>query len=96
MKQAIHEKERQFAESYASNVAAAQHLQRTLKEDILPGMADELGLDDEGVERAQEWLDDLRTCTRFCSLCARVTLPVESIFRLLRVGLPSLRVYARA
>lgn len=87
MKQAVHEKERQFADSYASNVASAQHLQDTLERDILPGMVDELGLDEKGAERAREWLDDLRAYTRLCSLRPCVTPPVESIFRLLRVGL---------
>ena len=87
MKQAVQEKERQFADSYASNVASAQHLQSTLERDILPGMVDELGLDEKGVERAREWLNDLRAYTRLCSLHPCVTLPVESIFRLLRVGL---------
>lgn len=90
IRQAIHEKERQLAESYVNNVAGAQQLQRTLERDILPGMVDELGLDEEGEQRAWEWLNDLRMCIGSYTSFRLVTLPLireESIFRLLRVRL---------
>lgn len=45
-------------ESYAHNLQAVQDLQRILISDILPGLADELGWDDESSEYAQEWLSD--------------------------------------
>ncbi|KAH9929563.1 CRAL/TRIO domain-containing protein [Epithele typhae] len=64
MKAAIHKKEKQFAESYATNLADARHLQRTLEDDILPGMADELGLDGAGEQRALQWLHDLQSIFR--------------------------------
>ena len=72
--QAIREKERDFADSYASNVAGAQRLQRTLEQDIFPGMVDELDLDDDAKQRAREWIDDLRMCSQ-CPrrLRARIT-----------------------
>ena len=89
IKEAIRDKERHFAESYASNISSARQLQRTLERDILPGMVDELGLDEDAEQRALEWLEDLRMCR--CSsrlstrLCNTASVRLESIFRLLRV-----------
>lgn len=45
-------------DSFAQNLQAVQDLQRILITDILPGLADELGWDEECVEYALEWLED--------------------------------------
>ncbi|KAI0823411.1 CRAL-TRIO domain-containing protein [Trametes gibbosa] len=53
-----------FVEAYEKNVEGARSIQRTLLQDILPGMVDELGLEDEDVKRAELWLGDLQSVFR--------------------------------
>ncbi|KAI0759869.1 CRAL-TRIO domain-containing protein [Trametes elegans] len=53
-----------LAAAYAENLAAAQALQHTLTEDILPGLVDELGLDEAERARARRWLSDLQSVFR--------------------------------
>lgn len=50
-----------YAEAYKEHLESAQSLQHTLMQDILPGMVDELDLQEEDEERARRWLGDLRT-----------------------------------
>ena len=57
----LREKEEHLAALYQSNFESAQNLQETLGRDILPGLVDELSLDEEGEQRAKSWLYDLRT-----------------------------------
>ncbi len=45
-------------ELYSQHLHAAQDLQRTLVTDILPGLADELGWNEDEIEYAREWLMD--------------------------------------
>lgn len=57
----LREKEEQLAELYHTNVVSTRSLQETLEREILPGLVDELSLDEEGEQRARPWLYDLRT-----------------------------------
>lgn len=57
---ALLERHQELAESYKANILNARNLQRTLEEDILPGLVDELGLDGLGEQRARQWLNDIR------------------------------------
>ena len=57
----LREKHEELAELYKVNLASTRSLQRTLENDILPGLVDELGLDGEGEQRAKLWLNDTRT-----------------------------------
>ncbi|KAH9858898.1 CRAL-TRIO domain-containing protein [Lenzites betulinus] len=62
--EALRVQEEVFAEAYEKNVGGAQSLQRTLVRDILPGLVDELDLQEEDVERAKLWLGDLQSLFR--------------------------------
>ncbi len=57
----LREKEEQLADLYQTNIESARSLQETLGREILPGLVDELNLDEEGEQRARSWLYDLRT-----------------------------------
>lgn len=61
-----------FAEVYEEHLEGTKSLQHTLIEDILPGLVDELDLQEEDEERARLWLGDLRT-----SLASHTTLPAS-------------------
>ncbi|KAJ7162076.1 CRAL-TRIO domain-containing protein [Mycena filopes] len=63
------EKSKLLAAQYTENLEAVLALQRTLIEDILPGLTDELELDAESIQWAKEWLSD--TCTLFRVLRVR-------------------------
>lgn len=60
-KEVLREKHDQLAEQYEANASTVRSLRRTLQEDILPALVDELVLDDAGEERAKVWLNDTRT-----------------------------------
>ncbi|PIL36055.1 hypothetical protein GSI_01715 [Ganoderma sinense ZZ0214-1] len=60
----LREKEQQLAELYQTNLESARNLQETLDRDILPGLVDELSLDEEGEQRAKSWLYDLQSIFR--------------------------------
>lgn len=47
---------------YERNFQVVRGLQRTLSDEILPGLKDELQLDPEKVAAARQWLGDTRTC----------------------------------
>ncbi|OSD07045.1 CRAL/TRIO domain-containing protein [Trametes coccinea BRFM310] len=49
---------------YEQNIEGAVRLQKTLAEDILPGLVDELGLDEDDTTRAREWLNDQESIFR--------------------------------
>ncbi|KAL1945915.1 hypothetical protein VTO73DRAFT_1917 [Trametes versicolor] len=53
-----------YAEAYKEHLESTQSLQHTLMQDILPGMVDELDLQEEDEERARLWLGDLHTIFR--------------------------------
>ncbi|KAL7281492.1 hypothetical protein ACG7TL_004807 [Trametes sanguinea] len=61
---------------YEQNIEGAVRLQKTLAEDILPGLVDELGLDEDDTTRAREWLNDQESIFRiykgYPSMAARV------------------------
>ncbi|KAI1795508.1 CRAL/TRIO domain-containing protein [Ganoderma leucocontextum] len=60
----LREKEEQLAELYQGNIETARSLQETLRREILPGLVDELNLDEEGEQRARSWLYDLQSIFR--------------------------------
>ena len=47
---------------YERNFQVVRTLQRTLLEEILPALEDELEMDAEKVAAARQWLEDTRTC----------------------------------
>ena len=47
---------------YDQNLQAVKQLQHTLEHEILPGLVDEEGWDEDDVEYALEWLRDTCTC----------------------------------
>ncbi|KAI9067348.1 CRAL/TRIO domain-containing protein [Trametes sanguinea] len=49
---------------YEQHIEGAVRLQKTLADDILPGMVDELGLDEDDTARAREWLNDQESVFR--------------------------------
>ncbi|KAI0633538.1 CRAL-TRIO domain-containing protein [Trametes polyzona] len=61
---ALREQQDIFVEAYRRNVDGARAVQRTLTEDILPGLVDELDLQEEDVTKARSWLDDLQSIYR--------------------------------
>lgn len=50
----------ELLDQYQTNLELVLELQTVLIEDILPSLADELGLDSDATEWAKEWLND--TC----------------------------------
>lgn len=48
-------------ELYDKHLAAVKRLQATLLNEILPGLVDEQGWNEQDVDRAVEWLEDTRT-----------------------------------
>ncbi|KAI0665990.1 CRAL-TRIO domain-containing protein [Trametes maxima] len=60
----LHVQEKLLVEAYEQNIHGTRTLQRTLIEDILPGLVDELGLDGTDEERARLWLNDLQSIFR--------------------------------
>ncbi len=47
---------------YERNFQVVRNLQKTLLEEILPALEDELQMDAEKVAAATHWLEDTRTC----------------------------------
>lgn len=71
---------------FAEHLEAAQELQRTLVLEILPGLADELQLDESSQEFCLEWLEDIGASLPSCSSDTSLNSPSASIFRTLRVS----------
>ena len=70
---------------YEENLEAVHELQRTLILQILPGLVDELALDEESEEYSLSWLED--ECKLLDILVMRLLICISvSIFRLLRVS----------
>ncbi|KAI0335044.1 CRAL/TRIO domain-containing protein [Cubamyces sp. BRFM 1775] len=53
-----------LTDAYQNNIASARTIQQTLLNDILPGLVDELELDEESEARARLWLNDLESMFR--------------------------------
>ena len=88
MEDVLREKEEQLAELYEANLGVVRSLQRTLRQDIVPGLVDELHLEEEEERRATSWLNDLRASRLSLWLIRPSNMRsdrTESIFRLLRV-----------
>lgn len=65
-----------FAEAYQQHLKGTQAIQQTLIQYILPGLVDELGLQEEDEKRARLWLGDLRTLwVRLAALPYPLTQP---------------------
>ncbi|TBU48149.1 CRAL/TRIO domain-containing protein [Dichomitus squalens] len=64
MEVVLRQKEEELVEIYEANLENARNLQRTLRQDILPGLVHELHLEDEGERRATSWLHDLQSIFR--------------------------------
>ncbi|CDO69175.1 hypothetical protein BN946_scf185042.g77 [Trametes cinnabarina] len=73
-----------LADMYARNVEGAVRIQKTLADDILPGILDELGLDADDAARAREWLIDLGVLDAGAASGSANPgiIPIESIFRI--------------
>ncbi|KAI0663346.1 CRAL/TRIO domain-containing protein [Cubamyces menziesii] len=60
----LHAQHNLLMEAYQNNIASARTIQQTLLRDILPGLVDELELDEESEARARLWLNDLESMFR--------------------------------
>ena len=90
----LHAQHNLLIEAYQNNIASARTIQQTLLRDILPGLVDELELDEESEARARLWLNDLGTSrlhlwvsleSKPCSN-THMLLSAESMFRLFKVS----------
>lgn len=82
---------------YERNIEAVRALQKSLVDEILPSLADELELGSETVESLREWLEDTRTSTSLLSIIFSLinhVTTLATIFRILRVRLAaSIKIY---
>ncbi|KAH9892750.1 CRAL/TRIO domain-containing protein [Cubamyces lactineus] len=64
LEERLHAHHNLLVEAYQNNIATARTIQQTLLNDILPGLVDELELDEESEARARLWLNDLESMFR--------------------------------
>ena len=69
---------------YEEHLEAVRELQKTLILQILPGLADELELDEDGQQYCLEWLEDT------CAFSPQFTCIAGALTSFVRVDLPNL------